>query len=74
MPEGWDFGVLGVKCLFFKKHGHVAYRIEGDDEKKRIQTKCVSLWWGQKVKYYFISSKALGFAMVRHRPCILVSF
>ena len=42
MPERWDFGVLGVKCLFFQKHGHVAYRIEGDDEKKRIQTKCVS--------------------------------
>ena len=38
------------------------------------RVKLSSLWWGQKVKYYFISSKALGFAMVRHRPCILVSF
>ena len=37
MPQGSDFGALGgderVKKLFFlKKHGHVAYQIDGDDE------------------------------------------
>ena len=34
MPQGWDFGGLGVpwgsKKIFFK-HGHVAYQIDGDD-------------------------------------------
>ena len=41
MPQGWDLGVLGVprgsKKMF--KHGHVAYKIDGDDEQKRMQVK-----------------------------------
>ena len=40
MPQGWDFGELGLprgsKNLFFK-HGHVAYQIDGDDEQNRMQ-------------------------------------
>ena len=39
MPQGWDFGALGVprgvKKIF--NHGHVAYQIEGDDKQNRTQ-------------------------------------
>ena len=41
MPQGWDFGALGVpkgsKKIFFFKHGHVAYQIDGDDKQNRMQ-------------------------------------
>ena len=42
MPQGWDFGALGVprwskKVIF--KHGHVAYQINEDDEQNRMQVK-----------------------------------
>ena len=39
MPQGWDFGALGVprgSNIFFK-HSHVAYQIDGDDEQNRMQ-------------------------------------
>ena len=42
MPQGWDFGALGVTRgvnFFFFKHGHVAYQIYGDDEQNRMQVK-----------------------------------
>ena len=43
MPKGSDFGALGVprgiKKIFFFKHGHLAYRIEGDDKQNRMQVK-----------------------------------
>ena len=48
MYQGWDFGALGVpkwsKIFFFSniyffKHGHVAYRIDKDDEQNRMQVK-----------------------------------
>ena len=49
MPQGWDFGALGVprggfKKIFFK-HGHVAYQINRDDEQNKTQVKFSS--WGQ---------------------------
>ena len=39
MPQGSDFGALGVprgseKNLF--KHGHVAYQIDGDDKQNKM--------------------------------------
>ena len=42
MPQGWEFGALGVprwskKVIF--KHGHVAYQINEDDEQNRMQVK-----------------------------------
>ena len=42
MPQGWDFGALGVLggsniFFFFFKHGHVAYQIDGDDEQNKMQ-------------------------------------
>ena len=40
MPQGWDFGALGVprgSNNFFFKHGHVAYQIDGDDELNKMQ-------------------------------------
>ena len=40
MPQGWDFGALGVprgSNNFFFKHGHVAYQIDGDDEQNKMQ-------------------------------------
>ena len=40
MPQGWDFGALGVpkgSIFFFFKHGHVAYQIGGDDKQNRMQ-------------------------------------
>ena len=42
MPQGSDFGALGVprgsKYSFFK-HGHVAYQIDGDDEQNGMLVK-----------------------------------
>ena len=42
MPQGWDFGGLGVpkwsKIVIFK-HGHVAYQIDKDDMQNRMQVK-----------------------------------
>ena len=40
MPQGWDFGALGVPSgqkKFFFKHGHVAYQIDWDDKQNRMQ-------------------------------------
>ena len=40
MSQGWDFGALGVprgSNIFFFKHGHVAYQINGDDEQNKMQ-------------------------------------
>ena len=40
MPIGRDFGVLGVprgQTIFFFKHGHVAYQIDGDDKQNKMQ-------------------------------------
>ena len=43
MPQGWDFGALGVprwsKIHFFFKDGHVAYQIDEDDEQNIMQVK-----------------------------------
>ena len=43
MPQGSDFGALGVwrgsKNIF--KHGHVAYQIDGIDEQNRMQVKFI---------------------------------
>ena len=42
MPQGWDFGVLGVprgSKKFFFKHCHVAYQIDSDDEQNKMQVK-----------------------------------
>ena len=43
MPQGWDFGALGVprgqKKFFFFKHGHVVYQINGEDEQNKMQVK-----------------------------------
>ena len=40
MPQGWDFGVLAVprwSKIYFFKHGHVAYQIDGDVEQNGMQ-------------------------------------
>ena len=40
MPQGWDFRAQGVprgSNIFFFKHGHVAYQINGDDEQNKMQ-------------------------------------
>ena len=46
MPQGSDFGALGVprgvKKIIFFKHGHVAYQINGDDEQNKMQVKFLS--------------------------------
>ena len=41
MPQGWDFGGLGVPrgSNFFFQHGHVAYQNNGDEEQNRMQVK-----------------------------------
>ena len=41
IPQGWDFGALGVPrgVNFFFKHGHMAYQIDGDDEQNKMQVK-----------------------------------
>ena len=62
MPQGWDFGALGCpggqKIFFFFKHGHVVYRIDGDDEQNKMQVKFSSkgqtgdLGVRSKVKYH----------------------
>ena len=42
IPQGWDFGALGMprwsKQVIFK-HGHVAYQIDEDDKQNRMQVK-----------------------------------
>ena len=44
MPQGWDFGGLGVPrgSIIFFKQGHVAYQIDGDDEQNIMQVKFLS--------------------------------
>ena len=40
MPQGLEFGVLGVprwSKIYFFKHGHVAYQIDRDDEQNKLQ-------------------------------------
>ena len=42
MPQAWDFDTMGCPggqklCNF--KHGHVAYQIDGDDERNRMLVK-----------------------------------
>ena len=40
MPQGWDFWVLAVprgSKIYFFKHGHVAYQIDGDGEQNGMQ-------------------------------------
>ena len=39
MPQGWDFGALGVPRGSKKKfkHRHVVYQIDGDDKQNRMQ-------------------------------------
>ena len=42
MPKGSDLGALVVpreSKIFFFKVGHVAYKIDGDDEQNRMQVK-----------------------------------
>ena len=41
MPQGSDFGALGVPrgSIFFFKHSQVAYQIDGDGEQNRMQVK-----------------------------------
>ena len=41
MPQGRDFGALGVTRGGGKKfkHGHVAYEIDEDDEQNKMQVK-----------------------------------
>ena len=41
MPQGWDFGALGVPrgSKKYFKLGHVAYQIDGDDKQNKIQVK-----------------------------------
>ena len=42
MPQGWDFGELGVpkgSKKFFFKHGHVVYQIDRGDKQNRLQVK-----------------------------------
>ena len=41
-PQGLDLGGAGVpreSKIFFLKHGHVAYQIDGDDKQNRMQVK-----------------------------------
>ena len=42
MPQGWDFGAMGVprgSKIFFFKHGHVVYQIDWDGMQNRLQVK-----------------------------------
>ena len=40
MPQGLDFGALGVPRGVQKiKHGHVSYQIDGDDKQNKMQVK-----------------------------------
>ena len=42
MPQGRDFGAPGCpggEQFIFFEHGHMAYRIDGDDEQNKTQIK-----------------------------------
>ena len=40
MPQGWNFGALGVN--FFFKRGHEAYQTDADDEHNKMQVTVLS--------------------------------
>ena len=45
MPQGWDFGTMGVprgSNTFFFKHGHVEYQMDRDDEQNKMQVTFLS--------------------------------
>ena len=45
MPQGWDFGALGVprgSTNIFFKHGQVAYQFDGDDKQSNMHVKFLS--------------------------------
>ena len=50
-PRGGTWGCPGGKKIFYFEHGHVAYQIDGEDEKNRMQVKLNFL----KVKFILIS-------------------
>ena len=53
MSQVWDFGALGVPRrgqIFFFKHGHVAYQIDGDDKQTKMQVNFHPRLWGGYVK------------------------
>ena len=38
MPQGWDFGAPPRESkIFYFKHGHLAYQINGDFKQNRMQ-------------------------------------
>ena len=39
MPQGWDFGALGVPrgVKQFFSNSHVAYQIDGDEKQNKMQ-------------------------------------
>ena len=50
MPQGWDLGRCGCpggQKIYFFKHGHVVYQIDGDDEQNRMQVKFSPLPCGE---------------------------
>ena len=73
-------GAQVVKKSFFFKHGHVAYQINEDDKKNKMQVKFLSL--GQtgdlgvrsKVKYYYISvTMSISKIFIPNFVCVLTN-
>ena len=78
MPQGWDLGVLGGQKFNFLNmvmwHIKLKGMISGPGYTEKIypRMKLMTLRWGKKVKYQWISSRALGFLMPRAIECVLV--
>ena len=62
---GQKFNVQNIYVLIIK--GMIS--TPGYTENVYPMIQLVTYGWGQKVKYHLISSRAWGFAMVRHRMC-----
>ena len=75
MPKGLGLGAAGGQKLNFLNMVMWHIKLKGMNsspgytEYFYLTIKLVTLGWGQRVNYHWISSRAWGFAMACHRMC-----
>ena len=75
MPKGLGLGGAGGQKFNFQNMAMWHIKLKGMNsspgytENVYPAIKLVSLGWGQRVNYHWISSRAWGFAMTRHQMC-----
>ena len=74
-PRVWELGVLGGQKFNFVNMVMWHIKLKGMSSRPGYtenfypRIKLVTLGWGQRIKYHYISSRAWGFAMARNRMC-----